>query len=97
VDLLARYGGEEFVALLPNTGGEDGARAAERIRRAIESRVVPFEGPEGRQDAHCTVSIGLATHPAQDVPTAEELVRKADDRLYAAKAAGRNRVVAPPR
>jgi len=93
VDLLARYGGEELVALLPNTGPEDGVRAAERIRLAIAAHAVPFDGPEGRQDVHCTASIGVATHPAADVPTAEELVRTADGRLYAAKAAGRDRVV----
>jgi len=93
VDLLARYGGEELVALLPDTGPEDGVRAAERIRLAIAGHAVAFDGPDGRQLVHCTASIGTATHPASDVPAPEELVRKADARLYAAKAAGRNRVV----
>ncbi len=96
VDLAARYGGEEFAVILPHTGGacegEDLAGAlatAERMRQAIAGarpRVRDSAGP-----AHVTVSIGMATLPAEAV-AADELVSRADKALYAAKRAGKDRV-----
>ena len=85
-DLAARLGGEEFALLLPSTDREGAARAAERIRADLSESLVPVVGT-------VTVSLGVATLP-DDAGTDDDLVRVADERLYAAKAGGRNRVVA---
>jgi diguanylate cyclase (GGDEF)-like protein len=86
VDFPARYGGEEFAVVLPQVDAPTLERIADRIRANIEALPVPADG------AAVTVSIGGAVFPA-DGATREELFRKADERLYEAKNAGRNRVV----
>ena len=87
VDTCARYGGEEIAVLLPQTG-LDGARDfAERLRKAIEGRVVSHLG----RDISVTASFGVATYP-ESVPTHDGLFAAADRALYQAKAEGRNRV-----
>ncbi|WP_296950051.1 diguanylate cyclase [uncultured Massilia sp.] len=89
-DLAARYGGEEFVVLLADTPAGPAARLAERIRAAVEALDVP--NPRGGAAPALTVSIGVATI----VPTARDQIETlfvcADRAMYAAKAAGRNRV-----
>lgn len=83
VDALARLGGEEFVALLTDTSAEEARGVAERIRLAIErddAAVVPV-----------TVSIGVAVRAEGE--SVEAWMQRADQALYAAKHAGRNRVV----
>ncbi|MBU8895999.1 diguanylate cyclase response regulator [Corallococcus sp. H22C18031201] len=93
VDLLARYGGEEFIALLPEAAPTDALRACERVREAIENLEVVHPRADGtRQSVRLTASLGLATVPATDLPSAETLLRAADASLYEAKGAGRNRV-----
>jgi diguanylate cyclase (GGDEF)-like protein len=95
-DVVARYGGEEFAVLLRATPIEHVNGTAERLRRQIEALVV--EGPDsGSVDApsppiHVTVSIGIATYPEKIVQTPPELIELADQALYRAKHAGRNRV-----
>jgi two-component system cell cycle response regulator len=91
VDIVARYGGEEFVIVLPETGTEGAAAFAERLRELIESH--PFAVGSG-QALHLTGSIGVATYPKHDIVTVEDLLAKADQALYRAKAEGRNKVVA---
>ncbi|HYG58224.1 MAG TPA: diguanylate cyclase, partial [Symbiobacteriaceae bacterium] len=86
-DLVARFGGEEFVAMLPGTEKREAVYVAERIRRAVEARVYVFDGIEIR----ATISIGVVTYPV-DGEVTDQLVRLADEVLYAAKAKGRNRV-----
>lgn len=84
MDLPCRYGGEEFAIVMPATGVEDAKVAAERIRMAVESMAVEFEGKK----LQVTTSVGLAQLGAQDdIP---RLVRRADAALYASKNAGRN-------
>lgn len=91
VDLLARYGGEELVALLPETPLEEARGVAERIRKAISE--VRVEKPAAPQTVLlCTASIGVATCPHAEIQDGEGLLRSADDALYLAKAAGRDRV-----
>jgi len=88
-DIACRYGGEEFALILPETGAEPAARRAEDIRLAISALEVSHAGkPVGRIAA----SFGIALFPdhAQDT---DDLLRVADMALYAAKGAGRNRVV----
>ncbi|HEX6096745.1 MAG TPA: diguanylate cyclase [Thermoanaerobaculia bacterium] len=86
VDFPARYGGEEFAVIVPQVDAASLAAIAERVRANIERLPAPKEG------AAVTVSIGAALYP-QDGADREALFRTADERLYAAKAAGRNRVV----
>lgn len=83
-DHPCRFGGEEFALLLPGADGEAARVAAERVRVAV-ARAAARGGP-------VTVSVGVAIADATTVP--EELIAAADERLYAAKAGGRNRVVA---
>jgi two-component system cell cycle response regulator len=93
VDLLARYGGEELIALLPETSPADALRACERVREAIEALQLDYSGPDGaKQVVRCTASLGLASLPSPTLQTPEDLLRAADECLYAAKGAGRNRV-----
>ena len=90
-DIIARYGGEEFVALLPQTTAVHGQRLAERIRRVTESD--RFRGADAPEPIiRITVSAGVATFPLNDrIHRPEDLVKAADDALYRAKGAGRNR------
>jgi two-component system cell cycle response regulator len=89
-DLLARFGGEEFVVLLRTTDLFQAANVAERIRQSVERMRVEYEA----KTIEVTVSLGCATLECCAEPSVEELLATADRRLYAAKRAGRNRVVA---
>lgn len=89
-DIAARYGGEEFAAILPDTD-EDGAyRVAEGFRRALaEARIDHETGDRG----FLTASVGVATYmPETAERSSAELIQIADEALYSAKAAGRDRV-----
>jgi diguanylate cyclase (GGDEF)-like protein len=90
-DLGARYGGEEFALIMVNTGKEEGRLAVERLRRMVEAH--PFPNAGVQPGGHLTISAGFAACP-EDAREYEELVRKADQALYAAKERGRNRVEA---
>jgi diguanylate cyclase (GGDEF)-like protein len=88
-DLFARYGGEEFAIVLVETNHEQAMEVSERIRAAVEKHVFRFDD----QTFNITVSLGVAECPNDGTATATELVRLADEKLYQAKHAGRNRVV----
>lgn len=88
VDTVARFGGEEFVLLLPQTDVAGALQAAEKVRAAVAAR--PVETDAGPLPV--TLSAGVACHPG-DGPSVEVLLGVADEGLYAAKAAGKNRVV----
>jgi diguanylate cyclase (GGDEF)-like protein len=92
VDTPARFGGEEFVVLMPETGYRASYDAAERLRRAIESHPLTWNG----RPLAVTVSIGAAACP-DCTAAASEVLKLADDALYRAKADGRNRVASAPR
>jgi len=85
-DMAFRYGGEEFAVLLPSCSKEQAAEVAEKIRTAVGAH-----GHRAGVLGRTTVSIGVATFP-QDGQAARSLVDTADGALYAAKAAGRDRV-----
>jgi diguanylate cyclase (GGDEF)-like protein len=90
-DTIIRYGGDEFVGLLPNTNEKDASLVAERLRVAIGSQ--EYHVAEGVK-IRMTVSVGCATiSPRHRFVTPQELLSAADTCLYAAKKAGRNRVV----
>jgi diguanylate cyclase (GGDEF)-like protein len=87
-DVLGRYGGEEFVVLFPGSTAQQAAVVAERIREAIAA-----DGIEtGAARVSATISVGLA-EALSDQDTLEQLIRRADGAMYAAKAKGRNCIV----
>ncbi|MDK4733445.1 GGDEF domain-containing protein [Rhizobium sp. CNPSo 3490] len=93
-DLLVRHGGEEFLALLPDSTPDDAAIVAERVRMAIEAAEVPLQSGELLR---VTASFGCAGRAnAAANRNFEDLVKRADLALYAAKASGRNCVVSGP-
>jgi diguanylate cyclase (GGDEF)-like protein len=87
-DLFGRVGGEEFCTLLPNTPAAGAALLAERIRKAVADLAIEVDG----HHLSLKVSIGVATL-GEHGKAWQDLVRQADAALYAAKRAGRNRVV----
>jgi two-component system cell cycle response regulator len=89
IDRVGRYGGEEFMLILPGATVDAAVAFAERMRKAVEARTFAFAGTTIRR----TVSCGVAGWPDPGIRDADELVRAADNALYAAKAGGRNRVV----
>ncbi len=93
-DTPGRYGGEEFIMLLPETEKEESIAIAERIRQVVESW--DFPRAEQQPGGRITVSIGVASYP-EDADTLEKIIGAADDALYTAKCAGRNRVIAANR
>ncbi|MEW6220687.1 MAG: GGDEF domain-containing protein, partial [Thermodesulfobacteriota bacterium] len=92
IDTAARYGGEEFAIILPATGLARAKTVAERLRRAV--RATAITAADGRRFG-ITASFGVAVaSPGQDLAP-EALISRADQELYRAKAAGRDRVSAP--
>lgn len=92
VDIAARYGGEEFAIILSETDKNGALVVAENIRRAIQERRFP-DGEEGEPTHNVTVSIGVASYPA-DTTKMSDLIKFADDALYIAKRTGKNSVCA---
>src|SRR6476619_6463419 len=90
VDTVARYGGEEFVIILPETTETGAVFVAQRLRRAVEQAKFFAGSPHSVQ--HLTISIGVAVYDT-DAQFKRDLIEFADAALYAAKHAGRNRVI----
>ena len=86
IDTAARYGGEEFAMVLPETSRTGAHVVAERVRRRVEERFRRRRGPP------VTLSGGVATYP-DDGATPADVIVKADEGLYRAKAGGKNRIV----
>lgn len=89
-DLVARYGGEEFVVLLPMTPLSDAVQVAERIRLEVEQLNLLHATSD--VSPVVTVSLGVASLEPTEGNDADMLIRQADQALYQAKMAGRNRV-----
>lgn len=87
-DVVARLGGEEFLVVMPTVGSDEAVAAAERMRHAVSEATTLVEG-WGRP---VTVSIGVATR-MQEGASLSDTLRQADRALYAAKEAGRDRVM----
>ncbi len=86
-DLVARYGGEEFAVVLDGASIRPALEVAERLRKAVEEERFLYDG----RILHVTVTVGVATYP-DDASSMDALVSRADQSMYAAKEAGRNRV-----
>jgi diguanylate cyclase (GGDEF)-like protein len=91
-DTVYRYGGEEFAILLPSADRKEASSIATRAWKAISREQFEGEG-QSQPDGEVTVSIGVATFPA-DASDKERLIEAADSALYRAKQSGRNRVYA---
>jgi two-component system, cell cycle response regulator len=87
-DYIARTGGEEFLVVCHLSNELGGIIIAEKMRKTIESSSFRFEG----KDVPVTMSFGVVNY-YPEVKSVEELIRVSDDRLYAAKNAGRNKVI----
>ncbi len=88
MDLVGRYGGEEFSVVLPEAALELGVQIAERIRQVIERTAIQAYD----ERVTVTVSVGAAFLP-EDAASADKLIERADQAMYEAKRAGRNRVI----
>ena len=86
-DIYCRYGGEEFLLVMPQMAEDSAVERAEQLRLAMAASPVPY----GASPIAVTASFGVATFP-RDGSTGDELIAAADSALYAAKAAGRNRI-----
>jgi diguanylate cyclase (GGDEF)-like protein len=89
-DTLARYGGDEFAVILPHTDLAGASAVSERILSRVRALTIPTDEESAIQ---CSISIGLAEYKRDDV-TANELVHRADEKLYSSKRAGKNRYTA---
>jgi diguanylate cyclase (GGDEF)-like protein len=81
-DELYRYGGEEFIVLLPNTNATHASQIAERIRSTVNAFEIEGE--------RLSISLGITTFDGQNFANPQEMLAKADNALYSAKAQGRN-------
>lgn len=94
-ELVARYGGEEFALVLPHVDAVNAHRLAERCVAAMNATALPHGG--SAVSPHLTLSVGYAVWTPGEAPVkAEDLVRRADEALYAAKGAGRARAMGAP-
>ena len=89
-DEVARLGGDEFIVVLPDTGWEGALTFAERMRRKVDEHT--FVSPNASM--RLTISVGVALHRGTDPMSPALLLQEADQSLYKAKSAGRNRVFA---
>jgi len=89
MDFVGRYGGEEFIIIFPETEHSNAVDVADRIRSLIEN--TRFPGGEAQPKGKVTLSIGLVTF--HKVLEEQDMIKKADELLYQAKASGRNLLV----
>jgi diguanylate cyclase (GGDEF)-like protein len=87
-DLIGRYGGEEFLIILPGAAQAHALEIAQRCRKSISSLVIDADGAA----LPLTASIGLASRTNGDIESSDHIIHLADEAMYEAKKAGRNRV-----
>ncbi len=86
-DVVSRWGGEEFVAVVTNVDEEKLRHVAEKLRMLVERSTITLAG----NDTHITISIGATLARKKD--SAHGIIKRADSLMYAAKKAGRNKVI----
>jgi diguanylate cyclase (GGDEF)-like protein len=91
--IAARYGGEEFIILLPNISRDGATEIAEKIRSSIQNKDFSCVCDNNTVHLSITISIGVTTYDSSTQVTPDQLIGQADNALYAAKEAGRNRVI----
>lgn len=89
-DLVARYGGEEFAVILVNTPLENAIQIGQRIHKSVNSLNLPH--PNSNVNPYVTLSCGLSTMILNPNHSPSDLIKRADQALYTAKANGRNRL-----
>lgn len=89
VDIVARFGGEEFVVLLPSSTAQEAMARAEEIRRHVRGLALPHAG--NLQQGIVTISVGVSAAANGQVSSFNSILKQADQALYRAKAAGRDR------
>lgn len=94
-DVAYRYGGEEFLVILPEQTRKSGVAMAERLRQSIEGLKVPHETRKPPQIVTISASVAAVSKGAEK--SAQAILREADEALYKAKEAGRNRVMPQPK
>jgi diguanylate cyclase (GGDEF)-like protein len=87
-DILGRYGGEEFAVFIPAADAETTLQVAERLRKELDNHSIPV----GEQELSITASLGVYSGLVTQESSTDGFLKKADEALYRAKAAGRNRV-----
>lgn len=92
IDTIARYGGEEIVILLPETDKEKSFLLAEKIRKIVEKKEIPYDQGESIQITISSGVSGFLSGELEKVTDPNQLVKDADIALYQAKTNGRNRV-----
>jgi len=90
-DIACRYGGEEFGVILPMTNLQQAISVAESIRKSVMSKEL-VKRSTGENLGRITISIGVSAFSGSDTP--QSMIERSDQCLYAAKHAGRNRVMA---
>ncbi|MDD5035088.1 MAG: diguanylate cyclase [Methylococcaceae bacterium] len=88
-DIVARYGGEEFIVLLPDTDSGGACQVAGKMRAEVENLHIP--NPDSTVCPYITISLGVATEVPNPASDPNQLIKLADETLYRAKNAGRNR------
>ncbi len=87
-DIPVRYGGEGFAVFMPTHTVEAGVQFAERLRQKVEE--IKFQGTDRKERFSITISVGIAFH--QQKESLQQLIQRADEKLYQAKESGRNKV-----
>lgn len=87
-DFIARFGGDEFALILPHTDLPGASSVAERILAIVNDLTIPTD-EEG--SVRCSISIGIAEYDVEGDLSANDLVRRADEKLYVSKRQGKNR------
>jgi diguanylate cyclase (GGDEF)-like protein len=90
-DLVARYGGEEFAIVMPDTDMEGAVALMEKVRSALAGMAIEHLHSQAGKTVSLSIGVTIFNHEAEETP--EDMIRRADEALYEAKHAGRDRVV----